>query len=86
MQIMLNGLRAMLASHPTKKRLVAHNLGFCWHARRVYNRAKAAGRVVVKQACEVCLKPSRYAHHSNYQRPLDVIFLCHSCHMHVHRG
>lgn len=86
MEIILNGLRNMLVPHPTKKRLTAKNLPFVYNARKVFQRARNAGRVTIKLACEVCLQPSKYAHHSDYRRPLDVIFLCHDCHTSVHRS
>lgn len=47
--------------------------------------AKAAGRLV-EQPCEIC--NSAYciaAHHANYDRPLEVRWLCARCHRRLHR-
>ena len=34
--------------------------------------------------CESCGDPNGYAHHDNYHKPLDVRWLCQSCHMKLH--
>jgi hypothetical protein len=39
---------------------------------------------IVRQPCEVCGNPKAVAHHDNYLRPLDVRFLCRSCHARFH--
>jgi hypothetical protein len=55
--------------------------------------AIAEGRLIRPEGCELC--PSKrgdwptwtiHAHHEDYARPLDVIWLCTSCHQRVHTG
>ena len=72
-----------------EQRLTAHN---------VLNKAVAAGTVVRPSACELCGRkperqssagtaPSRHplsGHHENYGKPLEVIWLCMSCHGRLH--
>jgi ribosomal protein S27AE len=53
------------------------------HAR--VNYAVKAGRLQRNPACERCGKPSRDAHHDDYAKPLDVMWLCRSCHYARHR-
>lgn len=47
------------------------------------NRAVAAGRLV-KKPCAVCGSPRSQAHHQDYSRPLDVIWLCAKHHAEEH--
>jgi hypothetical protein len=62
-------------------------------ARQAVDRAVRDGRLVVPDTCELCgSRPGPgawrtanvYAHHEDYARPLDVIWLCGSCHHRVH--
>jgi hypothetical protein len=56
-------------------------------------RAVRDGTVTRLDTCELCGRPigsyypqmSRNAHHEDYSRPADVIWLCNSCHGRVHR-
>ena len=44
------------------------------------------GELLRPEACELCGARKRLsAHHHDYDRPLDVIFLCGLCHKAVHR-
>jgi len=45
--------------------------------------ALALGRLV-RQACEQCGEPKTDAHHDDYSKPLDVRWLCRSCHRIFH--
>lgn len=38
-----------------------------------------------RQPCEVCGDPKSEAHHDDYDRPLDVTWLCRAHHRAVHR-
>lgn len=55
-------------------------------AHRVVFRAVRSGRLVRPTACERCGEsPKRIeAHHPDYDRPLDVLWLCKPCHTREH--
>jgi hypothetical protein len=59
-------------------------------ARRALRRAVARGEVVKPSTCEACgeATPSArlHGHHTDYSRPLDVRWLCLSCHAAEHRS
>jgi len=38
-----------------------------------------------RQPCSRCQNPKGEAHHKDYSKPLDVIWLCRSCHTYVER-
>jgi len=55
---------------------------------RAHQEVSAAvrdGRLIAPDACELC-GSAKYlnAHHEDYARPLDVLWLCQSCHARVH--
>lgn len=50
-------------------------------AYRVVHNAK-----LLKQPCEVCGNPNSIAHHDDYSKPLEVRWLCHTCHNRLHSG
>jgi hypothetical protein len=51
-------------------------------AQRRVRRAIKAGKLVRPDHCEICnAKCKPVAHHADYTRPLDVVFLCPSCHI-----
>lgn len=68
-----------------------------WHryAAKPESRAKIAARNAIKHLCrtgkiqrgqcEVCRAPNAHAHHEDYSRPLDVRWLCSTCHGREHR-
>ena len=37
-----------------------------------------------RKPCEKCDSPDSHAHHENYNKPLEVMWLCPSCHGKVH--
>jgi RNA polymerase sigma factor (sigma-70 family) len=54
-------------------------------AHRAVGRAIKSGKML-KQPCETCgTRRSPNAHHDDYLRPLDVRWLCASCHQRQHR-
>lgn len=57
------------------------------HSLRAHSRvylAKKSGLITKKEQCEKCGAPSKHAHHEDYSKPLDVIWLCQSCHRKRH--
>lgn len=45
------------------------------------------GKLTKAESCEGCGSSERlHAHHSDYSRPLDVVWLCHVCHVEWHRN
>lgn len=42
--------------------------------------------ILKKKPCEVCGNPVVEAHHNDYEKPLDVQWLCRECHDDVHAG
>lgn len=55
-------------------------------ARKLVAKAKKVGALPSSMACEMCgSNQFVQAHHGDYLRPLDVVFLCSSCHCTVHR-
>ena len=50
-----------------------------YHARWMTRRAIVAGRLV-RQPCEVCRAAKTDAHHPDYMKPLNVVWLCRPCH------
>jgi ribosomal protein S27AE len=56
-------------------------------ARNALNNAIIAGKISRPKLCSDCGKQRPLqAHHKDYSRPLDVRWLCQSCHMHADRG
>jgi hypothetical protein len=55
-------------------------------ARTLVFDAVADGVLVRPQTCSRCLAPTPHivAHHENYDRPFQVIWLCHACHYRIH--
>lgn len=52
------------------------------HARRYLGRAISNGKIQ-RQPC-ACGNPRSHGHHEDYSKPLDVIWLCASCHSKLH--
>ncbi len=45
------------------------------------------GRLDRKRICERCSKECRlHAHHEDYSKPFDVIWLCPHCHKQIHKS
>src|SRR6185295_8453314 len=55
------------------------------HAHAMVRIAISNG-TLVRQPCRECGKPKTHAHHDDYSRPLDVVWLCHLHHQLHHRS
>ena len=54
-----------------------------YKAKSAVSNAVRDGRLE-KKSCELCGDPRAQAHHWDYSKPLDVQWLCRSCHLMVH--
>lgn len=55
--------------------------------RRELMKAKKSGKIIPSEQCEHCNKKTKlHAHHEDYSKPLDVIWLCRPCHRKLHGG
>ena len=72
-----------------KKKTNAHNLlphiRFKNKARKALQHYIATGKIV-RQPCEVCGEKKSEAHHEDYNKPFDVIWLCKKHHTEVYYG
>jgi hypothetical protein len=57
------------------RRIVAHN---------AVARAVRRG-ALVRQPCSRCNEPKAVAHHEDYDKPLEVVWLCQPCHKQRHK-
>lgn len=56
-------------------------------------QCKAKGKVrdaikygkLIKKGCEVCGNKKTEAHHQDYNKPLEVVWLCKKCHCELHK-
>jgi hypothetical protein len=49
------------------------------------NNATKIGRLKIERKCQLCNQTSRtQKHHTDYAKPLKIIWLCPSCHRHIH--
>ena len=53
-------------------------------ARKITTNAIARGKLI-QQPCVVCGIPDSHAHHEDYSRPLEVIWLCAQHHRELHQ-
>lgn len=56
-----------------------------YEARTAVNNAIRDGRLS-KGVCEVCGSSNTQAHHEDYTKPLDIIWLCFPCHKKAHQN
>ena len=49
--------------------------------------ALVRGDIIKPNVCQVCevFDQKLHAHHEDYEKPLDVKWLCHVCHMKIHK-
>jgi hypothetical protein len=96
-QINKNGLREKVkarakkayAEHPQKQYERNRTYELKWPgkvaARRAVHSATRHGRLI-KQPCAVCGSILVHAHHEDYSKPLEVIWLCRDHHGEAHRA
>jgi hypothetical protein len=54
-----------------------------YKAQTAISNAVRDGRLI-KQPCEFCGRADVHAHHKDYSKPLDVVWLCPKCHHRLH--
>lgn len=55
-------------------------------ARQSLNKAIKRGEILKPSTCSQCLKKcSPHGHHTDYTKPLEVVWLCRQCHADEHR-
>lgn len=64
--------RKSMAKYPTERKV-----------RSKTDRAISSGKLV-RRPCEICGNPKTDAHHDDYNKPLEVRWLCRSCHKKWH--
>jgi len=53
---------------------------------RLVYKAVKSGKILKPNLCSLCHIPTRInAHHEDYSNPLDVVWLCHACHIARHK-
>lgn len=71
--------------HGTRKRYRKNHSEKC-KAHNIVDYAISTGKLIRPTKCERCNKDCKpQAHHYDYSKPLDVIWLCTSCHSEVHK-
>ena len=53
---------------------------------RAYANTYLRRGAIKKEKCRSCGKEQTEMHHSDYNKPLDIIWVCRRCHMNIHRG
>lgn len=54
-------------------------------AMRLLHKALQKGQIIKPLACSLCNKKTRlHGHHSDYSKPLKVVWCCSSCHKKIH--
>lgn len=56
-----------------------------YNAHRALNKAIKKG-ILIRLPCEQCGESKAEGHHPDYHKPLEVIWLCHKCHVELHRN
>lgn len=46
--------------------------------------ARVATKRMVKKPCSKCMSSEAEKHHEDYTKPLEVVWLCRSCHLELH--
>lgn len=71
-----NNQKRMIKKYPQKVR-----------ARTLLNHALITKKIIKPKKCTVCFKSKKIqAHHEDYTKPLDIIWLCIECHRNTHKN
>lgn len=76
--------RASYEDNKEKNRLSRLRYPEKWKARQDLRNAVAKG-LITKLPCEVCGEKKVHAHHTDYSKPFDVMWLCVPHHYQLHR-
>jgi len=78
-------LRNWHANHPGKQKIYDGRIDRNKrNVRKKLGRAVKSGKII-KLNCKQCGNINTQAHHEDYSKPLEVIWLCKNCHMEHHR-
>jgi hypothetical protein len=51
------------------------------------SRALAKGELIKPERCQICTREARLeAHHADYSKPLEVLWVCVVCHRNIHKN
>ena len=54
---------------------------------KAWGLARRNIKMEIGQLCEICnIKEAKDKHHVDYNKPLEIMFLCKECHQNLHRG
>lgn len=53
---------------------------------RAYTKEYVKRGCIIKTPCVLCQKENSEAHHPDYDKPKEVIWLCRTCHLNLHKG
>jgi hypothetical protein len=70
---------------PERKRAIKRNRARHKHLASVAVHNAVARGTLEKRPCEVCRSPESEAHHTDYSKPLEVMWLCRAHHVAWHR-
>ncbi len=82
-----------LKKDPAKKKKMADYMrryrkekyGMQTNAHKILEYALKIGHLIRPSKCEVCMKECKPdGHHEDYSKPLEVKWVCHVCHHHIH--
>ncbi len=81
----LKGTRAYRDRHNEEQKRVRMKHPKRWKTRHNFCMAVYRGKIK-RGACVICDKPNAEGHHPDYDKPFEVIWLCHRHHCDLHIG
>lgn len=77
---------AKYAKKHQKQKSITHKRYVENHHEKILAEKMAQRHIALAQSCSICGSTENlHRHHSDYSKPLEVITLCHKCHMKIHR-